>query len=170
MDLAAHIKDVPDFPVPGIIFKDITPLLQSPEAFNFVVDSMAEHVKQQKAEAIMGIESRGFIFGSAIAGRLNMPFVPARKAGKLPRDSYDAKYALEYGEDALEMHKDGIRPGQLIAVIDDLLATGGTMAAACKLVEQAEGQIATLAVVIELKGLNGRGMLPRHDVFSLLTY
>jgi adenine phosphoribosyltransferase len=170
MDIAAHIKNVPNFPVQGIIFKDITPLFQVPEAFNFVVDSMGDHVKAKKAEAIMAIEARGFIFGSVIAARLNLPFVPARKPGKLPRDSYEAKYALEYGEDALHVHKDAIRPGQKVAIIDDLLATGGTMAAACALVEQLKGQTVALAVVIELKDLNGRQMLPQHDIFSLLSY
>ena len=170
MNIAEHIKDVPNFPVQGIIFKDITPLLQSPKAFNFVVDSMAAYVKEQKADAIMGIEARGFIFGAAVAMRLSLPFVPARKPGKLPRDSYEAKYALEYGEDALQVHQDAIERGGKIAIIDDLLATGGTMAAACELVEQLEGQTVALAVVIELEGLNGRAILPQIGVFSLLSY
>mgnify|MGYP001178484132 CR=1 FL=1 len=170
MNIAAHIKDVPNFPVEGIIFKDITPLLQAPEAFNFVVDSMGSYVMEQKADAIMGIEARGFIFGAAVATRLSLPFVPARKPGKLPRDSHEAKYALEYGEDALQVHKDSIGRGKKIAIIDDLLATGGTMVAACELVEQLGCKTVGVAVVIELEFLNGRERLSKSDVFSLLSY
>ncbi len=170
MDLKSKIRAVPDFPKPGILFYDITTLLADPEAFRVVIDRLAAPYAQQKIDKIVGIESRGFIFGAPLAERLNIGFVPVRKPGKLPADFIEESYDLEYGSNTLCIHKDAISSGERVLVIDDLLATGGTMAATAKLIQRLEGEIVALACVIELLFLNGREKLNAHPVFSVLTY
>ncbi len=164
--LARLIRDVPDFPRQGIIFKDITTLLADPAGLAEAVDRLAEPLAD--AEVICGAESRGFIFGAAVAIKLGVGFVPVRKPGKLPCPSLSASYELEYGTDTLEIHADAIRPGRRVGMIDDLLATGGTMAACCQLVEQLGGQIVGIAFLIELAFLNGRGKLEGYPVHTLI--
>jgi len=170
LDLKQTIRSIPDFPKPGIIFRDITTLLQNPAALRQSVDLIAEHFDEGSIDVVVGAEARGFIFGPAVAYRLNAGFVPIRKPGKLPYQTIRATYQLEYGTDTVEMHKDAIEPGQRVLMIDDLLATGGTMAACCKLVEQIGGKIAGCAFVIELSFLKGRGKLLGHEIFSLVDY
>jgi len=170
LDLKSKIRAVPDFPKPGILFYDITTLLADPEAFRTVIDRLAEPYANQKIDKIVGIESRGFIFGAPLSERLNVGFVPVRKPGKLPSDFIEESYDLEYGSNTLCIHKDAVSPGERVLVIDDLLATGGTMAATAKLIQRLEGEIVSLACVIELLFLNGREKLKGHPVFSLLTY
>src|SRR5690349_18316036 len=152
---AGLIRDVPDFPKPGIVFKDIAPILQSPAAMAEVLDLLAGNAKEKGAEAIVGIESRGFIFGVPVAMQLGLPFVMARKLGKLPYDRISEEYALEYGTNTVEMHTDSVNPGQRAYVIDDLLATGGTAAAAARLVERLNGAVAGFGFVVELTFLEG---------------
>ncbi|MFB3092300.1 MAG: adenine phosphoribosyltransferase [Dehalococcoidia bacterium] len=170
MDLKRYIRDIPDFPKPGILFKDITPLLQSPEAFKEVIDRIAEHFDKRHVDAVLAIEARGFLVGAALAYRLGKSLVPVRKQGKLPFETYAATYSLEYGNDTVEMHKDGVVAGHRVAIVDDLLATGGTMAAACRLVEKSGGQVEGLALVIELTELDGRKLLQGYDIFTLIEY
>jgi len=164
------IRDIPDFPKPGIIFKDITPVLQHPEAFGQVIDGMADYAKSRQADVIVGIESRGFILGAPVALALEKGFVPVRKIGKLPHETVHCEYALEYGTAAVEMHKDAVKPGQRVIIVDDLLATGGTAAAAARLVEELGGQVAGIVFLIELAFLNGRSQLTAYDVKSFVTY
>jgi adenine phosphoribosyltransferase len=165
------IRDVPDFPKPGILFKDITPLLADPKAFLTVLDLIAEHFAGRGIETIVGIESRGFIFGAALAARTQASFVPVRKPGKLPAATDRVTYDLEYGTDALEMHKNSIRPHARVLVVDDVVATGGTAAAACELVKRQGGIVDGLAFAIELAFLDGRKKLPRDvEIYSVLTY
>ncbi|MFW6132991.1 MAG: adenine phosphoribosyltransferase, partial [Planctomycetota bacterium] len=159
MDLEQYIRDVPDFPKPGIIFKDITPLLGDAEALKAAADQLAEPFADAGVEAVTGIESRGFIFGALVAERLGAGFVPVRKPGKLPCETYAADYELEYGTDSVEMHRDAVQSGQNVLMVDDLIATGGSMAAACKLVERLGGQIVGVSVLIELCFLDGRSKL-----------
>jgi len=168
IDLAQYIRDIPDFPKPGIIFKDITPLLAQPRALAHAVSLLAEPYASGGIEIVTGIESRGFIFGALVANRLGAGFVPVRKPGKLPGETISQTYDLEYGTDAVEIHADAIRPDQKVLMIDDLLATGGTMAAACKLVEQLGGRIVGVSFLIELCFLNGREKLAQYDVRSLI--
>ena len=170
LDLKQTIRSIPDFPKPGIIFRDITTLLQNPAALRQSVDLIAEHFDKGSIDVVVGAEARGFIFGPAVAYRLNAGFVPIRKPGKLPYQTIRATYQLEYGTDTVEMHKDAIKPGQRVLMIDDLLATGGTMAACCKLVQQVGGKIAGCAFVIELSFLKGRDKLLGHEIFSLVDY
>ena len=170
MLIADYIRAVPDFPKPGILFRDISPLLGSSEAFGVSIDGLAERTASFKADVIAGIESRGFIFGVPLAQKLGLPFVPVRKPGKLPCETIAVSYDLEYGSDSLEIHADAFSAGQRVLVIDDLLATGGTASAACKLIEQAGGIVAGVGVVIELQGLAGRQALAPHACESLLTY
>lgn len=170
MDLKSKIRAIPDFPKPGILFYDITTLLADPAASREVIDRLAEPYADQKVDKIVGIESRGFIFGAPLAERLGVGFVPVRKPGKLPAESIEESYDLEYGENTLCIHKDAIAPGERVLVIDDLLATGGTMAATAKLIQRLEGEIVALACVIELLFLNGREKLKGLPVFSVLTY
>ena len=170
MDLTQHIRDVPDFPTSGILFRDITPLLHHPAAFRFAVDQMAERFADASLDAIVGIEARGFLFASPLAYNLGIPLVPARKQGKLPYKTKSASYELEYGTDSIEVHVDAVLPGQQVLIVDDLIATGGTLAATVELIEQAGGTVAGVGVVIELSDLNGRDVLGRHSVESLLTY
>jgi len=168
--LRGRIRDVPDFPKPGILFKDVTPLLGDGDAFKLTTDLLAERVASLKPELIVGIESRGFIFGAALAERLGLGFVPVRKPGKLPFKTTRETYALEYGTDALEMHDDGVRKGQRVLIVDDLLATGGTSRAAADLVKRAGGEVHALAFLIELVALNGRQRLAGETIHAVLQY
>lgn len=170
MDLKAYVRDVPDFPKPGIMFKDITPLLQDPLALRYAVDQLAEFGVPRRPDVVLGAEARGFILGAALAYSLGAGFVPARKPGKLPWRVSQADYELEYGIDSLQMHQDAIRPGQRVIVHDDLLATGGTARAKIDLVEEAGGLVVGVAFLIELAFLGGRGKLKGYDVLSLMTY
>jgi adenine phosphoribosyltransferase len=168
--LASHLRDVPDFPQPGIVFKDLTPLLADVDAFRYAVDAIADHAAGLTVDKVVGIEARGFIFAAAVAYRLGAGFVPVRKPGKLPWKTVRETYELEYGADALEVHDDGIAPGDSVYVVDDVLATGGTAAATCRLVDHLGGLIAGLAFVVELGFLGGRAKLPeQHDVLALIT-
>jgi adenine phosphoribosyltransferase len=164
------IRDVPDFPKPGILFKDITPVLQHPQALREVIDLLSEDAKDQGAEAIIGIESRGFIFGVPIAMEIGVPFVMARKLGKLPYDRISEEYALEYGTNTVEMHTDSLAAGQRAYIVDDLLATGGTAAAAARLVERLEGKVCGFGFLVELTFLNGRENLLGYPIKSLIEY
>ena len=170
MDLASKIRDIPDFPKRGIVFKDIMPLLADAEALHETVEKLAEFAEPRKPDLIVGAEARGFILGAALAYRLECGFIAARKPGKLPWRTVSVKYALEYGFDALELHADAIKPGTRVIVHDDLLATGGTARAKVDLVEQLGGEVVGLAFVIELEFLSGRERLEGYDVFSLIRY
>ena len=167
---ASVIRDVPDFPKPGIMFKDITPVLEHPEAFKQALDLLTEDAKAQGAQSICGIESRGFIFGVPIAVALGVPFVMARKLGKLPYDRITEEYALEYGTNTVEMHVDAVKPGQKVYVLDDLLATGGTAAAAARLIERLKGEVCGFGFLIELSFLHGRDNLLGYHIRSLIEY
>ena len=170
MDLAQHIRAIPDFPTPGILFRDITPLLHHPPAFRFAVDMMAERFADTSLDAIVGIEARGFLFAPPLAYKLGIPLVPARKQGKLPYKTTSVSYELEYGADSIEVHVDAILPGNQVLIVDDLIATGGTLAATVELVERTGGEVAGVGVVVELSDLNGRDHLNGYNVESLLTY
>ena len=170
VSLRDYIRDVPDFPKPGILFKDITPLLHDPSAFRLCIENLCAPWHSTEPDVIVGIESRGFIFGAAMAFHLGVPFVPVRKPGKLPWKKRALSYALEYGEDTIEIHEDAVKPGQKVLVVDDLLATGGTLGAAIKLVQDLGGEVVEALVVIELKGLDGRAGLPDVPIRSILTY
>jgi adenine phosphoribosyltransferase len=170
VNLADKIRDVPDFPEPGIVFKDIMPLLADPATLREAVDLLADWVEPRKPDLILGAEARGFILGAALAYKLGCGFIAARRPGKLPWKTVSATYALEYGENTLELHADAISQGARVLVHDDLLATGGTAAAICDLVEQLGGEIVGLAFVIELTFLEGRKHLEKYDVHSLITY
>jgi len=170
IDLRGLVRDIPDFPKPGILFKDITPVLADAEALDAVIDALAALARVHGATRIMGIESRGFILGTPVAARLKVPFVPARKPGKLPYHSSRVEYALEYGTDALEVHVDGISKGDRVVIIDDLLATGGTAEAACRLVEMQDAEVASVCVMIELCALGGAARVAPRQVYSLLKY
>jgi adenine phosphoribosyltransferase len=167
---AQYIRDVPDFPKPGIVFKDIAPVLQHPAASREVVDLLAQDARDQAAEVIVGIESRGFIFGVPIALELGLPFSMARKLGKLPYDRISEEYALEYGTNTVEMHTDAVSPGQRAYVVDDLLATGGTAAAAARLIERLNGSVCGFGFMVELSFLNGRRLLSNYAVKALIEY
>ena len=164
------IRAVPDFPKPGILFYDITTVLKDKTGFAELIDAFAQYYIDKHVDLVLGIEARGFIFGPALAYRLNAGFVPVRKPGKLPAETVKIKYDLEYGSDSLEMHKDAIQPGQRVIIVDDLLATGGTMAATTELVKKLGGEVSGVAFAVELDFLNGRQRLPGLDVFSLLHY
>lgn len=170
MDLQNSIRVIEGFPKKGISFKDITTLLQNKDAFKYTVDKMAAYLKDKNIDIIVGPEARGFLFGAPLAYAINAGFVPVRKKGKLPCDTFKVKYYLEYGSDELEMHKDAIKPGQRVAIIDDLLATGGTISSVVKLVEEAGGKVVTIDFVIELTDLKGREKLKEYDVNSLTQY
>ena len=170
LDLKEHIRDIQDFPVPGVLFRDITPLLQNPAAFQYVVDRLCERYDDQSIDVVMGIEARGFLIGAPMAYQLDKPFVPLRKEGRLPYETRSLQYALEYGENVIEVHTDAVSQGQRVVITDDLLATGGTMAAGAKLVEEMGGVVAGLAVIIELPDLDGRERRCGYDVFSLMQY
>ena len=170
MELKSFIRDIPDFPEPGILYRDITPLLQNTAAFASAVDQLREHFNPADFDVIVPVESRGFLFGAPMAYRMGKPLVPVRKPGKLPSATYSTEYHLEYGSNAMEIHVDGINPGQRVLILDDLLATGGTLAATARLVEKAGGVIAGIGVVIELTDLDGRSQLKGYDLFSLVQY
>ena len=166
----SKIRDIPDFPTPGILFKDITPLLADPRAFHLVLDSLAQRFIGAHVDAIVGVEARGFIFGGALAARLNASFVPARKPGKLPSKSERVSYKTEYSTAELEMHVDSIAKGARVVIVDDVLATGGTAKAAAELVTRQGGQVIAFAFVIELSFLNGRKVIEPGRVESVITY
>jgi adenine phosphoribosyltransferase len=170
VDLAAKVRDVPDFPEPGIVFKDIMPLLADPEALRDAVDGLAEWAAPKKPDLILGAEARGFILGGALAHKLGCGFIAARRPGKLPWKTISASYALEYGENALEVHADSFANGARVLVHDDVLATGGTVKAILDLVEQLGGEVVGVAFLIELEFLNGREKLEGFDVHSLISY
>ena len=171
-NLKALIRTVPDFPKPGILFRDITTLLRDPEGFRACVERLAEAIAPFSFSRIVGIESRGFIIGAALAQRLGRGFVPIRKPGKLPAENFGHDYELEYGTDRVEMHADALDPGEQVLVVDDLLATGGTALAACRLIEKARAQVTACAFVIELEGLRGRARLTALPVpvVAILTF
>jgi adenine phosphoribosyltransferase len=168
--LKALVRTVPDFPKPGILFYDITTLLKDRTGFAMLIDELAAHYIERKIDLVLGIEARGFIFGPALAYRLNAGFAPVRKPRKLPAEVVRVTYDLEYGSDTLEIHKDAIQPGQRVLLVDDLLATGGTMEATLKLVNELGGEVVGLAFAVELDFLRGRERFPDQDVFSLLHY
>jgi len=168
MDLATHIRDIPDFPVPGIVFKDITPLLQDSAAFKQAIDELYEQTRELNPDVVAGMESRGFLFAAPLAYRLGVGFVPVRKLGKLPSETSSVEYELKYGTNTLEIHRDAIQPGQRVLVVDDLLATGGTVGATVGLIRQLGGEIVAAAFLIELDALNGRANLDGYPIISLM--
>ena len=170
VDYASLIRAIPDFPHPGILFRDITPLLGDGEALRAVVRDLAAPFRQQQIDRVAGIEARGFLFGAPLAVELGAGFVPMRKEGKLPHETFSAQYELEYGDAAIELHQDGLQPGDNVLLVDDVLATGGTMAAAVELVQQTGANVAGILTLIELTALNGRAQLPGHDVVALIRY
>lgn len=169
-DIKSLIRDVPDFPIPGIIFKDITPVFKNPRVMKSMTKTFADMYRDKSIGAVAGIESRGFIIGTPLAMELNVPFIPIRKEGKLPCETVKGSYKLEYGQATIEMHKDAIAPGQRVLIIDDLLATGGTAAATIDLIEKVGGVVVSCGFVIELSFLKGREKLPKGKVESLITY
>ncbi|ABQ89157.1 MULTISPECIES: adenine phosphoribosyltransferase [unclassified Roseiflexus] len=169
-NLADLIRNIPDFPIPGIQFKDITPLLQNGAAFKEVIDTLAARYEGRALDAIVGIESRGFIFSAPLAYRLGVGMIPIRKPGKLPWETFAVEYDLEYGTNKLEMHRDALAPGARVVVIDDVLATGGTVAAACQMVEMAGAVVEEVAFLIELTFLKGRERLAKYPFFSMIQY
>ncbi len=169
-DFSRFIREVPDFPKPNILFKDITPLLANPAAFHKVIDEFVLRYESKVIDAVVGVEARGFIFASALAYRLGSAFVPIRKSGKLPFDKYEVTYDLEYSNDTVAIHQDAFSKGSKVLLCDDILATGGTLAASVRLIEKLEGHLVGIAFLIELTELNGRGKIPNHDIFSLIKY
>ena len=165
-----YVRSIPDFPEPGIIFRDVTSILQDADGLKLAIDSMQECLKDTDVDVIVGTESRGFIFGVPIAYNLHKSFVPVRKKGKLPCETVSRSYDLEYGSATIEMHKDSIKPGQKVAIIDDLIATGGTVEAAIKLVEELGGEVVKVVFLMELAGLKGREKLAGYDVASVICY
>ena len=168
--IAQYVRTIPDFPEKGIMFRDITTLLLNPEGFKMTIDDMSEALQGLDFDVIAGTESRGFIFGMPIAYALGKAFIPVRKKGKLPCETVSAEYDLEYGKAEIEIHKDAVRPGQKVVLVDDLIATGGTMEASCKLVEQLGGEVVKILFLMELAGLKGREKLAKYDVASVITY
>ena len=168
--LKAHVRDIADYPRPGVVFKDITPLLAAPDAFAAVVDAVAAPFADRRIDKVAGIEARGFVFAAPVAYRHAAGFVPVRKAGKLPWEIEREEYELEYGTDLLEIHRDAIRPGEQVLIVDDVLATGGTAAATLRLVERLGGEVVGLAFFIELAFLHGRDRLPGHELHAVLEY
>lgn len=170
VDLTRFVRNIPDFPKPGIVFRDITPLLSDPGAFRAAVHGLADHYRNANIGVVAAAEARGFIFAAPLALELNAGFVPVRKPGKLPFDTHAFHYELEYGTDTLEVHIDGFTPGQRVLLVDDLLATGGTMEACCRLVERAGGTVAGCAFLVELASLGGARRIAPHPTFSLIRY
>ena len=168
--LEDYVRSIPDFPEPGIIFRDITSILQDADGLRLAIDSMQELLKGVDFDVIVGAESRGFVFGAPIAYNLHKPFVLIRKKGKLPCETVSKEYDLEYGSAEIEMHKDSIKPGQKVVLVDDLIATGGTIQAAAELVESMGGQVVKILFLMELKGLKGRERLKKYDVDSVIQY
>ncbi len=170
MDLKPYIRQIPDFPKPGVVFQDITPLLANAEAFGYAIREMASPYIDKSVRYVAAVEARGFIFGSAIATVLKTGFIPMRKKGKLPHQTAAVAYGLEYGQDAIEVHRDAIRPGERVLLVDDVLATGGTMAAACELIRNLGGEICGLSFLIELSDLGGRRKLCSYPIHRLIVY
>ena len=170
MDLAQYIRDIPDFPKPGILFKDITPLLAEPRALRYAIDRLAEHYRPRGVDVVAAVEARGFLLAAPLALLLHKPLVPLRKPGKLPHKTHALRYELEYGSAELQVHTDAVSPGSRVLLVDDLLATGGTMWAGCQLVEKAGGRVAGCVFLVELTFLGGRERLEPHEVFSLIQY
>jgi adenine phosphoribosyltransferase len=168
--IEALIRDVPDFPEPGIVFKDITPVLADPIAFSTIIDLIVVHFGRGNVDKVVAIEARGFILGAPVAYHFGAGVIPVRKKGKLPHDTIDEEYALEYGTASLEIHKDAVKPGERVLVVDDVLATGGTARAAANLVERIGGKVCGIACLIELDFLKGREKLQGHDLFTLIHY
>ncbi len=170
MDLKNYVASIPDYPSEGILFRDVTPLMQDGEAFKYACDELTKFAKEKGAQLVAGPESRGFIFGCPIAYNLGIGFVPVRKPNKLPRETIKMEYSLEYGTNTLEMHKDAVKKGQKVVICDDLLATGGTVEATIKMIEQLGGEVVGCCFLIELDALKGREKLKGYDVFSLMHY
>lgn len=170
MELRDYIRSIPDYPHPGVSYKDITPLLGHPEAYQQALQALIAQIADLNIDKVVGIESRGFIFGAAMAGQLRAGFVPLRKKGKLPAETHQKEYDLEYGTDILEIHQDAIQPGERVVIHDDLLATGGTAAAACHLVEKLGGDVVQISFLVELLFLDGRKHLSDHSVSSVITF
>ena len=168
--LEEYVRSIPDFPEPGIIFRDVTSILQDADGLQLAIDSIQDLVKDVDADVIVGTESRGFIFGVPVAYNLHKPFVPVRKKGKLPCETISQEYDLEYGSAVVEMHKDSIKPGQRVVLIDDFIATGGTIEAAVKMIEALGGEVVKIVFLMELAGLNGRERLKNYDVASVICY
>ena len=168
--VADYIRTIPDFPEPGIMFRDVTTVMQDADGLQLAVDEMQKLLEGVECDVIAGAESRGFIFGVPLAYNMHKPFVPIRKAGKLPCATISKTYALEYGTATIEMHKDSIKPGQKVVLVDDLIATGGTIRAAADLVEELGGEVVKILVLLELKGLNGRDVLSKYDVDTVVAY
>ena len=168
--LEDYVRSIPDFPEPGIIFRDVTSILQDADGLRLAIDSIQEKLKDVDVDVIVGTESRGFIFGVPVAYNLHKPFVPVRKKGKLPCKTISMDYDLEYGSATIEMHQDSIKPGQKVAIIDDLIATGGTVEAAAKMIEELGGQVVKIVFLMELAGLKGRERLKKYDVSSVIRY
>ena len=165
-----YVRSIPDFPEPGIIFRDITTILQDPDGLHLAIQSMQDKLKDTEFDVVVGTESRGFIFGVPIAYAMGKPFVPCRKKGKLPCETVTAEYDLEYGSAAIELHKDSIKKGQKVVIVDDLIATGGTVKACASLVEELGGEVAKIVFLMELAGLKGRERLEGYDVDAVITY
>ena len=165
-----YVRTIPDFPEPGIMFRDVTSVLQNPDGLKLSIDEMIKLLDGVEFDVIAGAESRGFIFGVPVAYELGKAFIPVRKKGKLPCETVSAEYELEYGTACIEIHKDAIKPGQKVVIIDDLIATGGTIEAAAKLIEQLGGEVVKIVFLMELAGLNGRAKLANYDVASVITY
>lgn len=170
MNLRSSVRSIPDFPQKGIMFRDITTLLADPDAFSYTIDQFYQKYKNQGISKVIGIESRGFIVGSALASKLHCGFIPIRKPGKLPAPTYQQEYQLEYGTDIIEIHKDALQQNEKVLIHDDLLATGGTIEAACHLVKKLDAQIIGLSFIIELKFLHARERLKEYDIYSLIQY
>ena len=170
MDLKKYIKDIPDFPEPGVLFRDVTPLLADKDAYQESIRLLSDFAKEKKVDLVVGPEARGFLFGCPVALALNCGFVPVRKPGKLPREVISQSYDLEYGSNEIQMHSDSIQPGQNVLIVDDLLATGGTVDAAVSLIEKMGGNVVGIAFLIELEALKGRELLKDYDVYSVLKY
>lgn len=170
MDLKTYIRDIPDFPIPGVLFRDITPLLRAPEAMRYVIDEFTRICRDAKIDAVVGIESRGFLFGAPLAYNLDIPFVPVRKPGKLPAARMSIEYSLEYGTNRLDIHEDALNRGDRVVIVDDLLATGGTARAAAALVELIGGTVHSFLFVIELTFLGGRKPLEGYETTTLISY
>jgi adenine phosphoribosyltransferase len=170
MDLTCYIRDIVDFPKPGIIFKDITPLLSEPRAFQYAIDKFVEHYRTEKVDVIAAAEARGFLFAAPLALRMSKPLVPLRKPGKLPHQTHSLRYDLEYGSAELQLHVDAVTPGARVLLVDDVLATGGTMKASCDLIRKAGGEVVGCAFLIDLTFLGGRDKLRPYEVFSLISY
>ena len=170
IDLKTFIRDVPDFPKPGVLFRDITPLLHNAEAYRYVIDQLTKRIGPLAPDAIIGVESRGFLFGAPVAYNLGLPFVPVRKAGKLPAERMSVEFSLEYGTSRLDIHTDALERDQQVVIVDDLLATGGTAVATAKLVELLGGYVKAIAFLVELRALGGRERLRDFDLITLVQY